>query len=140
MDETFVLQLSKLLFKLNQLVQGYPVRILGEQVVQRTNLLKNLTTRSCGNKVILPERHPEYHEPPICHLVLEGSLLSKQTIWSCEFWHKPNSLTEDVRLNNGQGNTVKLRLVMESTDHAKNDSNVLRVQAIKIAKNLGWPH
>jgi hypothetical protein len=66
-DRAFVFQLSKLLFKLNQLVQGIKYGFLEKRAIQRTNLLMNLTTRSCGNMAILLERHPEYHEPPVCH-------------------------------------------------------------------------
>ena len=44
-DRAFVFQLSKLLFKLNQLVQGYLSWFLGEGVVQRTSLLTNWTDR-----------------------------------------------------------------------------------------------
>ena len=44
-----------------------------------------------------------------------------------ELWHKPNSLIEDVCLNNGLGNTVKSCLMMELTNHDTNDSNVLGV-------------
>jgi hypothetical protein len=63
----FVFQLSKLLFKLNQLVQGIQYRFLEKRAIQRTGLLMNLTTRSCKNMAILLERHLEYHEPPMCH-------------------------------------------------------------------------
>jgi hypothetical protein len=66
-DKAFVFQLSKLLFKLNQLVQGIQYRFLEKKAIQRTSLLMNLTTRSCKNMAILLERHPEYHEPPMCH-------------------------------------------------------------------------
>jgi hypothetical protein len=77
LDRAFVSQLSKLLFKLNQLVQGIQHRILEKEPIQRTGLLMNLTTRSCENMAILLVRHPEYHEPPICHLVQVGILLYK---------------------------------------------------------------
>jgi hypothetical protein len=67
----FVFQLSKLLIKLNQLVQGIQYRFLEKGAIQRTSSLMNLTTRSCGSMAILLERHLEYHKPPICHLVQE---------------------------------------------------------------------
>jgi hypothetical protein len=67
LDRAFVFQLSKLLFKLNQLVQGIQYGFLEKRVIQRTSLLMNLTTWSCENMAILLERHPEYHEPPVCH-------------------------------------------------------------------------
>ena len=63
-DRVYVFQLSKLLFKLNQLVQGIQQIFLEKGVVQRSGLLTNLTTQSCDNMAILPERHPEYHGPP----------------------------------------------------------------------------
>jgi hypothetical protein len=72
LDRAFVFQLPKLLFKLNQLVQDIQHRFLEKGAIQRTNLLVNLTTQSCSNMAILLERHPEYHEPPICHFVREG--------------------------------------------------------------------
>jgi hypothetical protein len=74
----FVFQLSKLLIKLNQLVQGIRHRFLEKGAIQRTSLLMNLTTRSCGSMAILLERHLEYHKPPICHLVREGTWSSRQ--------------------------------------------------------------
>ena len=57
------IELSKSLFKLNQLVQGIQHIFLEKGVVQRTCLLTNLTTRSCDNMAILLEKLPEYHEP-----------------------------------------------------------------------------
>jgi hypothetical protein len=68
-DRAFVFQLSKLLIKLNQLVQGIKYGFLEKKAIQRTSLLMNLTARSCENMAILLERHPEYHEPPVCHWV-----------------------------------------------------------------------
>jgi hypothetical protein len=65
------------LFKLNQLVQGIKYGFLEKRAIQRTSLLMNLTTWSCENMAILLVRHPEYHEPPICHQVQEGILLYK---------------------------------------------------------------
>jgi hypothetical protein len=65
-DRAFIFQLSKLLFKLNQLVQGIQYGFLEKRAIQRTSLLMNLTTRSCKNMAMLLERHPEYHEPPVC--------------------------------------------------------------------------
>jgi hypothetical protein len=66
-DRAFIFQLSKLLFKLNQLVQGIQYGFLEKRAIQRTSLLMNLATRSCKNMAILLERHPEYHEPTVCH-------------------------------------------------------------------------
>jgi hypothetical protein len=66
-DRAFVFQLSKLLFKLNQLVQGIQYGFLEKRAIQRTSILMNLTTQSCENMAILMVRHPEYHKPPVCH-------------------------------------------------------------------------
>jgi hypothetical protein len=73
-DRAFVFQLSKLLFKLNQLVQGIKYGFLEKRAIQRTSLLMNWTTRSCENMATLLARPPEYHEPPVCHWVQEGIL------------------------------------------------------------------
>jgi hypothetical protein len=74
---------------------------------------------------ILLVRHPEYHEPPICHLVQEGILLYKESNVVFRFWHKPNSLTEEgaPELRTWQHNQTLLgdRL----TNHAKSDKNAL---------------
>jgi hypothetical protein len=78
LDKAFVFQLPKLLFKLNQLVQGLQHRFLEKGAIQQTSLLMNLTTRLCGNMAILLERHIEYHEPSICHSVRGGIYSSRQ--------------------------------------------------------------
>jgi hypothetical protein len=78
LDRAFIFQLPKLLFKLNQLVHDIQHRFLEKGAIQRTSLLMNLTTRSCGNMAILLERHLEYHEPSICHLVQEGVWSSRK--------------------------------------------------------------
>ena len=56
-----------------------------------------------------------------------GNLLHKVDDIIGELWHKPNSLIEDVCLIKGLGNTVESYLVMELTNHAKDDSSVLKV-------------
>jgi hypothetical protein len=73
-DRDFVFQLSKLLFKINQLVQGIQHGFLKKRAIQRTSLLMNLTNRSCENKAMLLERQLECHEPLVCHWVQEGNL------------------------------------------------------------------
>jgi hypothetical protein len=106
-DRAFVFQLSKLLFKLNQLVQGITYRFLEKRAIQRTSLLMNLTTRSCENMAILLERHPEYHNHRYVTKFKRESCFTREVMWSWEFWHEPNSLTKDVCLNYELGNTMK---------------------------------
>jgi hypothetical protein len=112
LDRAFAFQLRKLLFKLNQLVQGIQYGFLEKNRFQGTSLLMNLTNRSCENMAILLERHPEYRNHRHVTKFKREPCFRRKGMWSWEFWHKPNSLTEDVCLNYGLGNTVKLRLVI----------------------------
>ena len=91
MDGTFVLQLSKLLFKLNQLVQGYPARILGERSSSENLLAQELDNTVMWQHGDTSSRHLEYHEPPICHLVREETCLVRQEDIVLELRHEPNS-------------------------------------------------
>ena len=113
--------------KLNQLVQGYPVRILGDM-----SSLENYITHELDNTAMWQHGDTSGKTSRISRTTEKshssrGNLIHKVNDIIAELWHKPNSLIEDVCLNKGLGNTVKSCLVMELTNLAKNDSNVLRV-------------
>ena len=72
---------------------------LEKEAAQRSSLLTNLTSRSGDNLAILLERRPEYYKPPYVTEFERSLAFQGKTTWSWEFWHEPNSSTEDMRLN-----------------------------------------
>ena len=113
---------------------------LEKGVVQRTSLLTDLTSRSGDNLAILLERHLEYHEPPYVTDGERNLAFQSGTMWSWEFRHESNLLTEGVHLNKWTWQHRQLGLMIWLPIMLRVPSKSLDFKAITIAKNIRLPH